>query len=382
MAAGIENRARFDFIRYANVWEDPDILCEALQPREGGRILSIASGGDNCFALLAEGAEVVGVDLNPAQLACVELKRAAIRELSHIDLLKFLGFAAATSTERREWYRQLEGALPDPSRAFWAANGAAIDEGFIHTGKFERYFQRFHKQVLPWIHRLPTVRSLFEERTLAEQRTFYDRRWNSWRWRMLFKIFFSRFLLGRLGRDPEFFRYVEGNVADRLLGRTEYAFTAIPTVSNPFLCYILTGSFTVDEIGAADLRDNTAQARMLPRYLRPDILPRVRENLDRLTLQQGTIQDVAHEMRWGGFSGFNLSDLFEYLSPALCSEIYRTLLAVSRSGARFAYWNMLVKRVRPVEEAERVSSLDELAGELFRRDRAFFYSAFVVEEVR
>lgn len=382
MAASIEERARFDFIRYANVWEDPDILCEALQPCEGGRILSIASGGDNCFALLAEGAEVVGVDLNPAQLACVELKRAAIAALPHFELLQFLGFVEAPSSQRLSWLRSLAAELSETARAFWQSNLASIEVGFIHTGKFERYFQRFHTQVLPWIHSRSTVEALFQERSAAERRTFYDTVWNSWRWRMLFKVFFSRFVLGKLGRDPEFFRYVEGSVAERLLSRTEYAFTALPTVSNPFLHYILTGSFTVGTVTEADLRDNSARARMLPRYLRPEILPKVRANLEKLTLKQGAIQAVAAELRWGGFSGFNLSDLFEYLSPALCAEIYRELLAVSRTGARFAYWNMLVKRERPEEERAKVNSLHELSRELFLRDPAFFYSAFVVEEVR
>ena len=77
----LEDRVAFDLIRYANCWEDADILCEALRPHPGTRILSIASAGDNTLALLAEGAEVVAADLSIAQLACVELRRAAFRRL-------------------------------------------------------------------------------------------------------------------------------------------------------------------------------------------------------------------------------------------------------------------------------------------------------------
>ncbi len=40
-------------IRYGSVWEDADVLCEALAPvAPGGRLLSIASAGDNVLALL------------------------------------------------------------------------------------------------------------------------------------------------------------------------------------------------------------------------------------------------------------------------------------------------------------------------------------------
>src|SRR5205085_2322120 len=70
-------------VRYASVWEDADVLCEALAPvSQGGRLLSIASAGDNVLALLTlDPAEVVAIDTNPAQLACLELRRAAFRRL-------------------------------------------------------------------------------------------------------------------------------------------------------------------------------------------------------------------------------------------------------------------------------------------------------------
>jgi S-adenosylmethionine-diacylglycerol 3-amino-3-carboxypropyl transferase len=53
----------------------------------------------------------------------------------------------------------------------------------------------------------------------------------------------------------------------------------------------------------------------------------------------------------------------------------------SRPGARLAYWNMLVPRRRPEAMAARLRPLDELAAQLHVRDRAFFYSAFRVEQV-
>ncbi|MCH7890232.1 MAG: DUF3419 family protein, partial [Gemmatimonadetes bacterium] len=49
----IEERASFESIRYGSVWEDADVLCEALAPvAKGGRLLSVASAGDNALALL------------------------------------------------------------------------------------------------------------------------------------------------------------------------------------------------------------------------------------------------------------------------------------------------------------------------------------------
>lgn len=356
----IESRARFDYVRYANVWEDADVLCQALQPAAGKRILSIASAGDNSFALAADGAEVVAVDLSPAQLAMVELKRAAIRALDHARLLAFLG--VRDSESRLDTYRQLSAALPDDARAFWDARPEEIRAGIVHAGKFERYFATFRSRVVPLIHSRRVVRELLADKDRRARTAFYREVWDHWRWRLLFRLFFSRRLMGLMGRDPEFFRYVEGSVADRILARTEYAFTVLPTHSNPYLNFIFTGSF----------------GTTLPRYLDPSRYSAVRAGVDRITLFRGAVQDVA--TAHGPFDGYNLSDIFEYLDPATCASMYDMLLAAGRAGARFAYWNMLVPRRRPESMSNRVRSLNERADALFAVDRAFFYSAFILEE--
>ena len=47
MGSEIVTRADFSAIRYAQCWEDADILLEALDVRPGKVCLSIASSGDN-----------------------------------------------------------------------------------------------------------------------------------------------------------------------------------------------------------------------------------------------------------------------------------------------------------------------------------------------
>jgi S-adenosylmethionine-diacylglycerol 3-amino-3-carboxypropyl transferase len=360
----IEDRARFDLVRYANVWEDAEVLCAALAPAAGKRLLSIASAGDNAFALLAAGAEVVAADLSAAQLALVELKRAAIRRLGYEEVLAFLGLRASAE-DRRSVYERLERDLPSGAREFFRGRLNEIAGGVIHHGKFESYFRLFRERALPLIHRRRTVLALLEARDEAGRRDFYRRTWDNLRWRLLFRIFFSRFAMGRLGRDPEFFRYVEGSVAERILGRAEYALTVLPTHANPYLEAILTGNFR----------------RTLPLYLRPERFPELKRNLDQLTLFEGPIEAAAAAHQGAGFDGFNLSDLFEYLDEPTGTALYGRLLETARPGARFAYWNMLVPRRLAAAFPGRVRSLDAEASDLFARDLAFFYSAFVLEEV-
>jgi S-adenosylmethionine-diacylglycerol 3-amino-3-carboxypropyl transferase len=358
----IDNRVSFEMIRYANCWEDADILCEALRARPGARMLSIASAGDNALALLATGAQVVAADLSLAQLACLELRVAGFRRLDYDQLLAFLG--AGASSSRLELFATLEKELSPAARDFWRERPGLVANGIIHAGRFEAYFGKFRRCILPLIHSRKTVERLLEPRDLAGRRQFWETTWNNRRWRWLFRLFFSRFVMGRLGRDPEFFRYVEGSVSDRILKRAFYALTELPTHDNPFLDYIVHGNFT----------------RALPRYLRPENYPLIRQYLDRLTIVHG-LCDARRGHADAGFDGFNLSDIFEYLSAESADRLYARLIEQARPGARLAYWNTFVPRAAPAVLAGRVRPLKELARELFARDRAFFYCNFEVDEV-
>ena len=362
MSSGaIEERAAFDRVRYANCWEDADILCRALEPGPGKRMLSIASGGDNAFALAAAGAEVVAVDLSPAQLALCRLKQAAITALEHGDLLGFLGLAPAA--DRPRTYARLRSGLDSATRDFWDAHPRDLEQGVSHMGKFERYFRLFRTRVLPLVHSRRRVTELVAEKGREERERFFNEQWDNRRWRLMFRFFFSRRVMGRLGRDPEFFRYVEGSVAERILERARSALTALPTHDNPYLRFILFGSY-----GPA-----------LPRYLRPENHSALRQAMGRVSLVHGQAQAAARADAQG-FHGFNLSDIFEYLDPAACEEAYQGLLSAALPGARLAFWNMLAPRARPQGLAHRVRPLAELSARLFAQDKAFFYSAFHVEE--
>lgn len=227
-----------------------------------------------------------------------------------------------------------------------------------------RILSVFRRFVLPLIHRRSLVLSALEERSRAEREHFYEEVWNNARWRFLFRIFFSRSVMRRLGRQSSTFRYVKGNVVENILARARHALVELPTHTNPFLEYIATGIF----------------CRSMPRYLEPDRFEMVREGLDRVTLVAGRVEEAARAHGGEGFDGFNLSDLFEYMSEPAGRDIHTRLMKCARPGARIAYWNMMVPRRFAQAQDNRIVELAELAKALHAVDLGFFYGAFVVEE--
>ena len=363
MRSEAAERADFSGIRYAQCWEDADILLEALSPGPGKRCLSIASAGDNTLALLAGAPQrVLAIDLSPAQLACLDLRVAAYRALEHPDLLALIG--SRPSDRRLRLYDACRPHLSRASLAFWDDRRALLERGIGSAGKFERYFATFRTRVLPLVHSRSRVRALFTPRPQPERLAFYDRQWSNLRWTLLFQVFFSRLVMGALGRDPEFFRYVEGSVADRILARARYAMTELAPAENPYLHWIMLGG----------------HAAALPCALREENFERIRRHLDALEWRCCALEQALDGAE--RFDCFNLSDIFEYMSPQAYEQLLRLIVASSRPAARLAYWNMLAPRSRPQSMAALLDPLADLSASLFRKDKAFFYSAFVVEQVR
>ncbi len=360
----IQQHADFTKVRYANCWEDADILIEALAPA-GKRLVSIGSAGDNSFSLIAAGASHVTIsEMNPAQIACIRLRIAAYQSLEHPEFLILLGeHPEQHQQQRQQLFARCQPLLDRATNDYWQHYREQIDSGFSRIGKFESYFTLFREKMLPLVHSQKRIHSLLEKKPLTERENYYENIWNTWRWRLLFKIFFSRFVMGKLGRDPAFFKYVEGSVADRILSRTHHALTQLDPSTNPYLTWILTGSY-----GSA-----------LPHALRPENYQTIRENLSNISIDPRPIEAVLEDSATP-FDGYNLSDIFEYMSEENTANLLSTIHAHSSKGARIAYWNMLAPRSRPDSLADKITPLTDLSERLFQQDNAFFYSRFIVEE--
>jgi S-adenosylmethionine-diacylglycerol 3-amino-3-carboxypropyl transferase len=351
-------------IRYGQCWEDADVLLDALAPQPGSVCLSVASAGDNSLALLTRNpARVVAVDISVAQLNCLALRVAAYRRLEYLQLLELFG--SRPSTRRQALFERCRVDLTPEVAAFWDARVGAIEcWGLGGVGRFEAYFRLFRRWILPWVHGNASVQELLQTKPVDGRRRFYAQHWHTGAWHWLVRAFFSHSVMARLGRDPACFRYVQGNVASHVERRVAHALQELDPADNPYLQWILTG------------QHSTA----LPLALRPQHFDTIRANLERLEWRHQSVQSFAESGE--RVDAFNLSDVFEYMSEKEHDIAYGQLLGCANPGARLAYWNMLVPRFAPASWGQRIEPLDQKALTLHARDKAFFYSRFVLEVVR
>jgi S-adenosylmethionine-diacylglycerol 3-amino-3-carboxypropyl transferase len=353
-------------ISYAQCWEDPAVLQAALAVGPDDDVLSITSAGDNSFALSIAGARsVTCIDLSFPQTALAELKLLAVRELPVQSVRSLFGLG---HFGRRVWfYHFLREKLRPPVREYWDRHEEMIRLGLLGQGRFEQYLETFRTRVLPLVHRRETIERLLGCTTLDEQRAVFDAHWNTWRWRSLFRLFFSRTVMSRTGRSKAHFAQVEGEVSSRFLARAQHALTEIPVKDNFFLRWMLSGEHGDLEHG--------------PAWLTTAGHARLRERADSIRFVRASLEDF---LPGGGekFSAFNFSNLFEYVPAEHHEKLLELAVERALPGARFAYWNLLVPRFRPDRLADRIVRDEALAARLHATDRAFVYGGFQVERVR
>lgn len=356
-------KVNFQMIRYANCWEDADLLLQGLAAKEGGRHLSIGSAGDNSFSLLTSNPElVIAVDVSPVQIYLIELKKAAIKYLDREAYLQFAGFnGQKEDTDRWKTYCSFRETMPPSARSYWNNQRVIICDGIIYSGKFEKYFRLFSKYILPLIHNKNKIDDLLLSKDANEQEKYYQEHWNNRRWRMLFRLFFSRKLMGWLGRDPAFLEQVKVPVAEFIFQKTAQHLKSKSAQSNYMLEFVVTGKF----------KNN------LPHYVRSENYDLIKQNLDRLVCRQGFAETAIHE--FGKFDYFNLSNIFEYLDQEHFTQVAKQLLAGANPGAKMAYWNLMVERKisNIFPQLKTIKNHEELQD----KDKGFFYQQFLVERM-
>lgn len=377
-----ENRVDFSLIRYSQCWEDTEVLLESLDIQENDICFGILSAGDNVFSMLAENPKkVVALDISFPQIALAKLKKEVFNSLSYEEMLEFMG--VMKSDKRIEIYDRIKENLDKEVKEYWDFNKEAIQKGIIHAGKFEKFFKIFREKILPFVHSKKRIEKLLEKKSRQERIEYYDKYWNNFRWKLMFKLFFSKYIVGKLGRDKKFFRYAEKNISEEMKERSRYALCEQNPYENPYINYILTGNYRKD---------------CLPYFLRKENFDKIRKNLHKVEILKSSVEEYLDQIDFK-IDKFNLSDIFEYMSAENYSKLMGKIYDNAENNALLAYWNLIVERNSEKLDYKKMDSeiavtgketnvngkkyerMKELDRKLHEKDMTFFYTDFVVEKV-
>lgn len=348
------HKSKFTFIRYSNCWEDTHVLLAALNIQSGETGISVASAGDNTFAMLLKHPKrIYAFDVNETQLFCCELKMQAFRYLEYEEMLTLLGVCTGN---RISLYRKISCYLSYQAKKYFDAHTELIESGIIHVGKFERYFRIFRNAMIPLVATKERFRCFVKIKDMERQKQFFRQYINTHRLHLLFRIYFGYRVMGKLGRDSSFYRYVEDKESSGtdIQKRFEYGISHTLNAENPYINYIVLGRYT---------------KRSLPIYLRKENFETIRENLDKLILVHSDLMSL--HVKEIDFA--NLSDIFEYMSADEFRQNEKALRNMMRPNGRIAYWNMQNRRYLNDHQFRYDAETSE---QLFEVNQSWFYRDF------
>jgi S-adenosylmethionine-diacylglycerol 3-amino-3-carboxypropyl transferase len=349
-------------VKYANCWEDVDLLISRLGKIEGERVLSICSGGENSLSLLSgEPAQLVVVDKNPAQLALFELKMAALKSLEREEFLAFQGYKQ--SADRWRTYELLRNDLGPAARAYWDTQRVPLEAGVIHTGRVARTLRLLARFAFPLVHGRACSRELMSAKSAAQQAHFYEAVWDNRRWRALARALFGKPAIYLISPERDFFEFHGGSgVPEYLLEKSRRHLSSEAAQDNHMLHYLLFGHF----------------GEHLPHFVRDGNYDTIRQRLDVVVTHEGMVETAFPA--FGRFDAFNLSNIFEYTTPETFETLAGSLAAGANPGARFAYWNVLVPRALSAVSPDAFRNRLDTERDRSIPDKGWHYSRFLLDE--
>lgn len=340
-------------VGYSVVWEDHSILAEGLAIAPNDRVLSIGSAGCNVLNLSLQGAKQIDViDINPAQLALIDLKLNAIRTVSHEDFLDLLLTPRALDV-----YQKIRPYLKFSTIDFFARSETILVNGIMFSGRLEQAFMKFRENVLPLFWPTDVIHSLKNSKDLEEQKSIVSKT-NLQGLGSAIETAFGRKALSEM-RSPAQMAYVENpNPGRDLFKRFERLLNTQLVKENYYMWLFLTGTLV--------------EERFLPPCLQEKNYPLLRQNLDRIHVYAGDVESLLSSNS-ARYDKMNLSDIFEYMSDEKAQKLFSLIGSRLNPGGKLAFWNLFVSR-----EPASTLMVTKNSSTLTQRDNVCFYEAFKI----
>ena len=349
-------------------WEDPESDYKALKICPGDRMMTITSGGCNTLSfLLHDPKEIYAIDINPSQSYLLELKIAAMRRLGFEEYLAFLGLKEMQYRVNK--YQSFRNDLSDEAKTFWNRNLKMIEKGFLMYGRYEK----FVKLVSRWIYLIQggrRINGLFTDKTFEEQKTFYHQYWDTRRTRLMFDLFFNKYILARRGLKADYFHFDDGSdsFSESFCNRFRKALSEIPVKGNYFLHLYLKGCYkSLDEV---------------PDYLLEGNFSIIKSRLDRIKIVTSDAKNWLSAMPDNFLNCFGLSNICELMNAGDTLKFFNEVTRTACPEARICFRNLMITREVPEILRDRIIMDEKLTRIIFDNDRSFVYGKVAAYNVK
>ena len=323
----------FQGLVYAQIWEDPVADMAALEIPEGGKVVTIASGGCNALSyLVANPGQIVAIDLNTAHIALGRLKIAAVQHLpGQEEFARF--FAHADTRENLNAYKHyIRPHLDETSRRYWEGRDIAgrrriggFARGVYKRGLLGNFIGTAH--LIARLYRV-NPREILRAQTLEEQRRIFEDR--------LSPIFDKRFVrwlcdqpasLFGLGIPPAQFNALAGNrsMADVLRRRLEKLACDFPISENYFARQ------------AFGRRYDVRHGNVLPPYLAPENYAMIKDRSERVEWRHGDMTGWLAGEPEASIDRFILLDAQDWMDDSQLNALWTQITRTARPGARVLF---------------------------------------------
>lgn len=379
----------FSGLVYPQIWEDPELDMEALgldvvagaggAPRK--RIAAIASGGCNVMSYLAARPESIeAVDLNPAHVALVRLKLAAIEHLpSHEAFFRFFGYADEKANVRA-YDRFIRPHLDEDARAYWEAkkhfSGRRINlftRNVYRFGMLGRFIGVAHflaKLYGSNPQRMLTAKSMEQQRWLFETQIapLFETKFIRWLCNMPVALY-------GLGIPPAQYDALAGgdSMSTVLRERLERLSCDFPVQENYFAWQ------------AFGRRYDTEDRRAMPLYLQREQYATLREEVSRAHVHLASMTEFLAGQPDQSFDGYVLLDAQDWMTDEQMTVLWREITRTARPGGRVVFRtageDSPLDQALPSDLLARWTYDPETCKAMNQRDRSCIYGGFHVYEL-
>lgn len=316
---------------YNTCWEDPRLDRQMLQLDSNSEVVMLTSAGCNALDyLLDDPARIHCIDLNVAQNALLELKKALLRNGNHALLWHFFGEGQKEGAAIA-YHRILRDLLPPPVRPYWDHH---INYFSLSSSQPSFYFRGTSGKIALMIHNRIQRKGLYKK-TLQllnaqslEEQSYYFFEIEPVLWNNFHKWLISRHatmsMLGVPATQRQMIEKRYDGMVDFIRQSLHHVFTELPIRDNYFWRVYLTGSYRPD---------------CCPNYLCEDNFDSLRASVDRIQTHTSTLLQFLQQHP-GIYSHFVLLDHQDWMAhakPKLLAEEWHHILANSERGTRILF---------------------------------------------